>query len=190
MRKLLLFLIIELFFFNLGFSQEDSVIVEIKKKFQLWQPIIETKIHSCTKFYYYTWGDDYQFNKWYYNETEDGSKTLSKIASIIENSDYGYYLSIDEYSVSGDWNISIDYYYDINEELYFIFWSMNTFYAEIPVTVDKRLYFNIDGEKIREIQSVYKMNTKEKTDISFMDRDVEYSLSMSELDFYLNWKSE
>lgn len=67
---------------------------------------------------------------------------------------------------------------------------MNTFYAEIALTVEKRLYFNNAGRLLREIKSVYKMNTQEKVDLSFMDKPVDYKLNLSELEVYKYWRQK
>jgi hypothetical protein len=41
---------------------------------------------------------------------------------------------------------------------------MNTFQADIPVTVEKRLYFDGRNGLIKELQTVYEMNTKKVVD--------------------------
>ena len=64
----------------------------------------------------------------------------------------------------------------------------NTFQAEKPLTVEKRLYFNADGELIKELQSTYKMNSKEKSTASFADREVAYNLQLNKMEFYDFWK--
>ena len=109
---------------------------------------------------------------------------------IIEKENLGYFLYTDNYSFSGDWYVAVDYYFDTKGKLYFIFWRMNSFYAEKPVTVEKRLYFDQEGEKIRDLVAVYKMNTKEKTDVSFMDKDVDYKMDISEYEVFDKWKSK
>ena len=67
---------------------------------------------------------------------------------------------------------------------------MNTFYADEPLTVEKRLYFDSNGSIIRELKSVYKMNTKEKIDVSFMDQEVLYVLTLNDLVFYNYWNKK
>jgi hypothetical protein len=174
--------------FSFGFSQMDSTFKIISRNFQNWQPIIEKKLNSSEKYFNYVWGDNYQFNKWSPNKLKLDSSILSETVSIIENKDLGYFIYVDCFSFSGDWYIAIDYYYNKKKQLYFIFWRMNTFIAEEPLTVEKRLYFDNNQQKIKELVAVYKMNTKEKVDLNFMDREVEYKLTLTEMDFYKYYK--
>ena len=190
LKRIILITLIGLLFSNLGFAQEDSIILEIRRDFQKWQPIIEREFDSCTRYYNYAWGENFQYDKWFNEIQDNDGLATEKIVSIIEKEDLGYFVYIDYYSFSGDWYIAVDHYYNVEEQLYFIFWAMNTFYAEESVSVEKRLYFNYEGELIHELQSVYKMNTKEKIDIDFMDIEVEYELNLSDMDFYKSWSNE
>ena len=183
-KKVLLTLIIGLIIFVNGFSQEDSIIKEIRAKFQKWQPIINKEFADCEKYYNYAWGENYQFDKWFDNKIDNDSLTLSEAVSIIDKKDLGYFVYVDNYSFSGDWYIAVDYYYNKGGQLYFIYWRLNTFYAEEPLTVEKRLYFDNSGKLIQDLKSVYKMNTKEKIDIDFMDREIDYKLILTDMDFY------
>jgi len=189
MRKITLVFLFGLLNISPLFSQNDDNILEIRDRYNKWQPIIDYKLKECEKLYNYAWGDNYQYSKWINRINDNDSLTLYEIISIIEEDDLGTFINNDVYSFSGDWSITIDYYYDLNDKLYFIFWRMNTFYAEEPVTVEKRLYFDKNGNKIRELQSEYKMNTKDKTNINFLDRDVDYKLELKEMDFYKYWKN-
>lgn len=188
--KQILKTIIFLFIFSSSFAQEDSTIVEIRKNFKSWQPLIDSEIENCQRFYKYCWGQNYQFIEWYDSQNQPDSLTLHTMSLILEKENLGYFLYTDKFSLSGDWSIAVDYYFDIKGKLYFIFWRMNSFYAEIPVTVEKRLYFDNKGEKIRDLVSVYKMNTKEKTEVSYMDKDVEYKMDIKEFEVYNYWTTK
>ena len=90
--------------------------------------------------------------------------------------------------MSGDWNIVVEYYFDRTDKLHFIFWRMNTFQAEEPLTIEKRLYFNSEGEQIRSLKSIYKMNSRDESTAEFADRQVEYELQLNKMGFYDFWK--
>ena len=184
MKKIILIYLLGLLIGTPAFSQHDEDIFEIRDKYNKWQPIIDKKLKDCEKFYNYAWGECYQYNKWFNENVDDDSLELSKIISIIKENYLGTYIHNDVYSLSGDWYITIDYYYDLNDKLYFVFWIMNTFHAEEPVTIEKRIYFDKTGNKIQELQSVFKMNTNEKSAAGFMDRDVDYKLDLKEMEFY------
>jgi hypothetical protein len=187
MKKNILITVFGLIISATGFTQEDSIITKIRDDFQKWQSIIDNGIDNCDKLYNYAWGENYQFDKWTDKKLSGDTLTLSEAVSIIEQKDLGFFVNVDTYSFSGDWYLATDYYYDKDGQLYFVFWRMNTFYAEEPLTVEKRLYFDSQGQLIRDLKSVFKMNTKEKIDIDFMDRDVDYYLTLSDMDFYKHW---
>lgn len=189
-RNILLITLFGVIFSNVGFSQDNPRILEIRKDFQKWQPIIENELNSCSKFFNYAWGENYQFDKWFENQQNNDSITLVSKVSIIEKKTLGYFVNVDQHSISGDWYIAVDYYYNKKEQLYFVFWRMNTFYAEEPLTVEKRLYFDTNGEVVQELKSIYKMNTKEKIDIGFMDREVDYKYILGDTNFYNTYKGE
>ena len=188
--KILLISLFGLLFNNLGFSQEDSKLLEIKRDFQKWQPIIDSGFDTCPKYFKYAWGKYYQFNEWFHNIQNNDSLTIAQVVSIIEKEDLGYFVRVENCSFSGDWHIVIDYYFNKEEQLHFIFWRMNTFYAEKPLTVEKRLYFDCNGEIIQILKNVYRINTKEKIEINFMDKEVDYKLTLSEMEFYKYWNNE
>ena len=190
LKKFLLIILFGLLFNNLGFSQEDSTLLDIKRDFQKWQPIIENELDASTSYFNYAWGENYQFNKWFNKNQDIDSLTLAQVVSIIERKDLGYFAHVENYSFSGDWHMKIDYYFNKEEQLYFIFWKMNTFQAEEPLTVEKRLYFDSLGKIIRDLKNVYKMNTKKSIDINFMDREVDYKSTLSEMNFYKVWTNE
>lgn len=171
-------------------SNEPEEILEIRKNFKTWQPIIDKKVNTDTKYLYeYFWGDQYQHSKWYNQKFDTDTMFIFNAGTIIENNELGYYVTGSSSSPSGDWVIKWDYYYNLNKKLYFIFWTMNTFQSETEaVTVEKRLYFDRSSNEIRNLSSVYKMNTKEKSNSSFYDRDVVIKKNLEDLDIYKAWK--
>jgi hypothetical protein len=184
MRKIIVIYLFELLLVNQVLAQENRTISKTRDRFNKWQAIIGKKLKDSEKLFHYAWGENYQCDKWARNKIDNDTLTLQELISIIKEKELGTLIYNEVYSYSGDWYISIEYYYDLNNKLYFIFWKMNTFQPEEPLTVEKRLYFDKNGIKIRELKSVYKMNTKDKTAISFMDRDVDYKLDLKDLDFY------
>ena len=40
------------------------------------------------------------------------------------------------------------------------------------------------------MKNVYKMNTKEPIEMNFMDREVDYRLTLSEINFYKVWTND
>ncbi|WP_297097626.1 hypothetical protein [uncultured Draconibacterium sp.] len=187
MKRIILTNVFRLLIFALGFAQPDSALVKIEAELDKWQSIIDTQFDSCDKLYKYSWGSVYQFSEWTNKSSDVDSLALTKVVSVIEQSNLGYFVNVESHSFSGDWFINTEYYFDKSGQLYFVNWKMNSFHAEEPVTVEKSLYFGSQGEFIRKSESVYKMNTKEETEIAFMDREVDYKLSISDMEFYSHW---
>ncbi|MEP0043287.1 MAG: hypothetical protein ABJE80_10600 [Reichenbachiella sp.] len=189
MKKSILLLI---FFLNclMGRTQENPEILQIRENFQIWQPIIESELNGSTQLFHYAWGESYQEDEWYTNEQASEGKFLFQKVRLIEKSNLGTFVYYDNYSMSGDWYIAVDYYFDTNDKLYFVYWRMNTYQADEPLTIEKRLYFNSEGELIRNLKSTYKMNTKDGSTAGFADRDIEYELQLNKMDFYGKWNEE
>lgn len=173
-----------------SFGQGDQTIDEIKENIQKWQTIIEAGLKGSTQLFHYAWGDNYQEDEWYTNELTSEDKFLFQKATIIEKPNLGTFIYYDNYAMSGDWKISVDHYFDTNHRLYFVFWRMNTFQTDEPLTIEKRLYFNSTSELIQNLKSTYKMNTKNESTAGFADQDVEYELQLNKMDFYGKWKTK
>ena len=176
-----LLLIFLLFHSSIAIAQESVRIVEIKEQFSIWQSIIKKELSGATKIYQYAWGKNYEKTEWQKKEDKSDEKTLSEEISIIRKKKLGYFIQSEKYSFSGDWFVVSEHYYDDSGSILFIFWKMNTFYG--GVTVEKRLYFDPKGKIIRNLKSLYKMNTKEKSNESFMDRDVSYKVDINKLPY-------
>ncbi len=179
MKKLLIII----FFISNVYCQNNNDINNIKNQFKLWQPILnDTSIISEVK-YNIVFGKNYEYEKWV-EKVEDSSIFIASEVRIYTDNKLGNVLKIFETSPSGDWFISSEHYYRPGGKLYFIFWSMNTFYAEDALTVERRVYFNPKGEKIRALESVYKMNTKDIVEnANYFDKEINHWKSFNKLPF-------
>jgi hypothetical protein len=180
--KLILFAVAMLFP-ALCISDDAQRIAEIKTVFSQWQPIIQSKAKDRFIIYRYASGENYEKREWSRKELKSDDKALSDKFTIIQRNN-GAYVNHEQYSFSGDWFVVSEHYYDKNGKLLFVFWKMNTFQAEEPATIEKRLYFAENGKVIRSLKDVYKLNTKQKQNVSFMDHEVEYSTVFKSLAFY------
>jgi hypothetical protein len=182
MKTLRVLLLISVFLPFSSHGQSEDKINEIKARFAEWQPIVKVELEEAPVVYLYAWGENYANEEWTTQEIKSDEKTLSETHAVIRNKT-GSFVYSQIHSFSGDWFTVSENYYDKSGKLFFVFWSMNTFHAEEPVTVEKRLYFDETGKAIKSLQNVYKMNTKEKTDVSFMDQDVAYKTDFEDLPF-------
>ncbi len=171
-------------------AQVSSELQVIRDNFQKWQPILQKERANSASFFQYVWGMHYEKEQWYTEEQVASDTFLYQKAQLLEEPALGTLVTYEKYAISGDWHIVEDHYFDKNGSLYFVFWRMNTYYAAVPITVQKRAYFNADGTLIRELQSVYKMNTKEEITTEFLDQDIEYKLQLDEVAFYDVWKNK
>jgi hypothetical protein len=169
--------------FNLSHAEIQDTIQSIKDRFSQWQPIIKKDLPHAKTLYHYAWGQNYEQDEWSYIDIKSDDKTLSEIIKYLKN-DIGYFIYSEIHSFSGDWFITSEFYYDEKERLYSIFWRMNTFQADEPLTVEKRLYFDQKGNVIKNLVSKYKMNTQKKSEAGFYDRDVFYKFQLRDLEFF------
>ena len=198
--KPLTFLLALTFLFLVGSSSvvfadasHDAVIKEIRFLFSKWQPILKNLQNGGVK----------------------KSKTLNlgEEGILFIESHFGYFINWEVDYQSGDHFLSGDHYYNKKGELYFVFFRFQSFHGlnpkywaldgtiipsaeadptislQIPVTVERRLYFDQTGKIIRELESVYHMNTKEKTHRGYIFSDehkknMSYSYHLNELEFY------
>ena len=170
-------------------AQEDSILMRIRTNFGVWQQMIEKQTRPSAQLFHYAWGENYQEEGWYKNPLQQGVKFLFEKCIIHEKVELGTLVNYENFAMSGDWFITSDYYFDTDGKLYFVFWRMNTFQAEEDVTVEKRLYFDSEGQLIRKLKSVFKMNTREESNVSYNDHNVDYALRLREMNFYSFWKS-
>jgi hypothetical protein len=179
----LLLLTVAILFPALCFSDDSQRIAEIKEVFSQWQPIIQSKTKERFVIYRYASGANYERQEWSRKELKSDDKALSDKYTILRKGN-GAYVNREQYSFSGDWFVLSEHYYDKNGKILFVFWKMNTFQADEPATIEKRLYFADNGKVIRNLKEVYKLNTNQKQNASFMDHDVEYSTDFKSLEFF------
>ena len=174
-----------IFLFSLSYSQDSSTILQIRAKFNSWQKILDKTDSTSVKIYNIFYGENYDKNEWTYNPTTINEGFISDEVTIYKNKELGLMFILRENTPSGDWSMYSEHYYDKSGILYFVFRSLNTFQASEPLTVENRLYFNNKGDLIKSLESVYKMNTKEKaSNPDYMKRETEYWLELKELPFY------
>lgn len=162
-------------------AQDDRRILEIGKQYSEWQALLKNDRIKPKRFYHSAWGANYESEMWSPFEPVD-SVTLIEVAHVYSRPGVGHLVRVNANSISGDWIINTENYYDRNGDLAFIFWTMNTFQADEPVTVEKRLYFDSRG-LIKELVMTFKMNTRDPTDINFADREVTVWKRIDDIDF-------
>jgi hypothetical protein len=165
-----------------GCAGGSKRIEDIQARFSTWQPIIKSEQKNAAAIYRYAWGKNFEKEEWSPTQIKSDEKRLAEKVTLIKNK-IGSWVYKEDLSFSGDWIIASEHYYDEEGKLFFVFWRMNTFQAEEPATVEKRLYFDKQGNVVRNLVAVYKMNTKQEIKASFMDRPVSYETSFSKQDF-------
>ena len=171
------------FLFTTLFSQDSPEILEIRQDFKSWQPILEDSTNISSVKYLVISGNNYAVQKWV-DIIKDSSSFVASQAYLYENDSLGKVIFLSETSPSGDWYIFSEHYYNVGGRLCFVFWTMNTFAADIPLTVERRIYFNAEGGQIRKLESKYKMNSKEEAnEISYYDREIKYWLDYKKTPF-------
>jgi len=168
---------------SLSYSDDARRIEEIKNIFAEWRPIVTNASSDRLVIYRYASGANYENLEWSNKVLKTDEKAMSDKFTIIKK-DMGTYLHHEQYSFSGDWSVVSEHYYGKNGKLFFVFWKMNTFQADKPATIEKRLYFSENGKIIKSLKDVFKLNTKQQQNVNFMDHEVEYSTDFKSLAFY------
>lgn len=161
---------------------ESKTIEDIKIQFSMWQPIIKKNQKNATVIYRYAWGNNFEKEEWSRNPIKSDEKRLAQKFTLIKNK-IGSWVYKEEFSFSGDWIIASEHYYDREGKLFFVLWKMNTFQAEEPATIEKKLYFDKQGNVVRKLIAAYKINTTQEAKVNFADRPVVYEASFTKQDF-------
>lgn len=164
------------------FAQGDSTISRINTSYNEWQSWLAKGSIARQVYYHSVWGENYERERWSSAQPGD-TATLAEVAQVFNGANLGHLVVVNTNSISGDWVINAENYYDKNGNLYYIFWTMNTFQADVPATIEKRLYFDSNQSLITEDQQVYKLNTRKKADIGFADHDVTITIALEDFAF-------
>ncbi len=92
---------------------------------------------------------------------------------IFRNHDRVSSILLEETTPSGDWVHTTEYYFYENNEIAFVYSTLSTFYGN--VRVEKRFYYDDSFRKIRELKSIYDLQTNRELkdrDNDFMDKKV------------------
>ncbi len=181
MKQVLIALV--LLFPTLSVAEDSRRYAEIKSAFSQWQAILHDRPGGVFVIHRYATGEHLEKLIWLRKETDARGHALVDTFTLFQR-DIGFYLRREQYALSTDWVITSEHYYDKKGHLYFVFWHMNTFLADEPATVERRLYFSADGKVIRHLEEIYKLGTRQKQKVSFMNRKVEYATEIKSLAFY------
>ncbi len=186
--KYLLFFII-LFAPICASDSNEREISEIKKKYAEWNPVIDKDFDKADIVYYCSHSRSAKGR--FYNSLDtirQNELECYVTYFVLKRKDLGYYLKKEIYG--DDSSIFADYYFNSDGKLYFIYWRMNTFMGmDCAVTVIRRVYFDSEGNQIKQLEKVYKMNTDIEMETSFLDPGVDFKSSLYDMDFYDSWKA-
>jgi hypothetical protein len=164
-------------------NNNDTEITQIKNQFSLWQKHKAENSIILKNVYHIYSGYNYENEYWTTLKDTIAGKIFEQIA-LFQSNKLGIMFEYTQWSPSGDWLIKSEHYFWPSGELFFIFWSLNTSQADEPLTVEKRLYFDKLGNKIKYIKNIYKLNTKASIkNIGFMDPNVDYWININKLPF-------
>jgi len=184
MKILKIYILLTFTFTSFASCQNSSEIIEIQKSFNNWKPVLNNKIIEPQIFYHLYSGHNFSEDEWTVTIEDSTGAFVGEQVYFYTYDSLGYMMLLYETTPSGDWSIVSEHYFTPSGKLYFIFWSMNTSYSDEPVTVERRIYFDSNHKQIKNLQSVYKINTKQKVkNPNFMDRNILYWLNMLEVPF-------
>lgn len=175
-------IVLSLFVFLPAYANESKRFEDIQNQLSKWQSILNAEKKYAAVIYRYAWGANFESEEWLIKPIESDSKRLAEKISFLK-SKAGAWVLKEDFSFSGDWVIKSEHYYDERGRLFFILWKMNTFQAEEPVTVGKKLYFDQYGNVILNLVEVYKLNTHQVSNAKYIDREVVYETSFNKQNF-------
>lgn len=165
-------------------ATEDEDILKIKIQFKVWQQILNKEQLKTKNIFHIYYGENYKNEKWVTELNKDDETFVGEEVTFIDHKTMGVKFNMTETSPSGDWYIYSEHYYWPSGNIFFVFWSMKTTYADEPLTVERRLYFNEKGDVLRSLEDVYKTGTKTKIATSnYLDKKIQYWLKINELPF-------
>ena len=177
-------LLLALLFSDCLSGGEDKQILEIRNQFKRWQQVLTQGDVVSQKLYHVYFGDYFDEDAWIDSSEAIGDRFVGEEVTVSRHEQLGISLKVKQTSPSGDWHITSEHYYWPSQKLFFVFWAMNTSQADEPVTVERRLYFNPEGEVIRRLESVYKMNSRVHVDVrSYAEQKITYWLEVDSIPF-------
>ncbi|PKA16404.1 hypothetical protein [Leptospira haakeii] len=163
-----------LFLFSFSAYSESSEILRIREVYKSAQEFQKTNSNNSIEYVKYWDEDKKSLSNW--ERLDKNSKKDNDVLSFLrlfKEQDKISSILIEETTPSGDWVHTTEYYFYENHKMAFIFSILSTFYGN--VRVEKRLYFDNSFRKIRELKSVYDLQTNKELkdrDGDFMDRKV------------------
>lgn len=167
-------------------GQDPPEILKIREQYKLWQKVLNKEaISKGEKFYLTSFGRNYREANWFTVLDESGDYFVWQEITLIKDDKLGLMFYSHESSPSHDWNCFSEHYYFPSGELFFVFLRLNTLHADEPLTIERRLYLNKEGKRIRFLESVYKLGTQEKiSEPNYLPYDETYWQNIKKLPFY------
>ncbi|MFB5651099.1 hypothetical protein ACE5IS_10670 [Leptospira wolffii] len=155
------------------YSESDEIlkIREIYKRAQEFQ-----KSDSSNSIQYVRYWDEDKKSLYNWERFDKNSQKETDILSFIRIFSKDGKVSsalMEEATPSGDWACTTEYYFYENSKIAFVYSILSTFYGN--VRVEKRYYYNDSFRKIRDLKSIYDLQTNKKLkdrSNDFMDRKV------------------
>jgi peptidoglycan hydrolase-like protein with peptidoglycan-binding domain len=151
----------------------------------------EVLAHSknTQRVYNYLSGQNYSVSKYSLSEDKSGAVFLYQLIVPMKLGDLGYFVYKEISTPSGDHFTVQQDYYGPDGKLFLATLNINTSYAEEPATIEKRFYFDADGNPDRKTVQIYKMNTDVPLKSDFGDREVEIIRQVNDIPYWslLKW---
>ncbi|WP_125250370.1 hypothetical protein [Leptospira wolffii] len=170
-RKIFLLLF---FLSSVAIYSESDEILKIREIYKRAQEFQKSDSSNSIQYVRY-WDEDKKIlSNWErFDKNSQKENDILSLIRIFSKDDKVSSVLMEENTPSGDWTCTTEYYFYENGKIAFVHSILSTFYGN--VRVEKRFYYNDSFRRIRELKSIYDLQTnRELKDRSndFIDRKV------------------
>ncbi|MBW0435447.1 hypothetical protein HGB47_17705 [Leptospira yasudae] len=150
---------------------ETNGILRIRKIYESAQKFRKTNLFNSIQYWDEKNNDLSDWEKVDRNSTYEND--ILRFLQIHKNHGRVILILLEEATPSGDWVFTVEYYFYGNNKLAFVHSILSTFHGF--VRVEKRIYSDEDFRKIKELKSIYDLQTNKKLESNkneFLDHKV------------------
>lgn len=182
--------VISLLLLNVSAFSESKEILKIREIYKNAQDFQKENMDNAIQYFQYLDESEKGVSDWIkLDKNAKNENNLVNVLRIFKNRNRITSILLEEGTPTGDWVHTTEYYFYENQKTAFIFSNLSTFHGNAKI--ERRFYFDENFRKIRELKSIYDLQTnkeRNKNDTDFLDRKVEIAQNTDVLFKILNLK--
>ncbi|MEI1279633.1 hypothetical protein V6Z05_14990 [Leptospira venezuelensis] len=160
-------------FIAISAYSESNEILQIREIYKSAQEFQKANSDNSIQYVRYWNENTKDLSNWETLDKNSKKEDILSFIRIFKDHENVSSILLEESTPSGDWVHTTEYYFYDNSKIAFVFSNLSTFYGN--VRVEKRFYFNESFKIIRELKSIYDLQTNKELkgrDNDFIDRKV------------------